>query len=542
MKSDSCLTCAFEGFMRAVFDRFWKYIYGANGLVLVLYFVFVFVTTLFFYDNLLPFLPLMTVAFIPLAVVISHFLIKFISKLNIKEKSASEDKSSTVLKCLLYLAPLVVYLINFWAFYPGGFSVDSVVQYNQAMTNEYNDWHPVLQTLFAFKLPLAISGGWIGSIVLFQIICFSGALGYAFNTVLKYSNVKITVASVLFVLLNPLIALTLMFPYKDNAFATGAVLLTAFSVRIFFSKGEWIKSNLNTVIFIVTAVCTTLFRHNALMFTVPLVIAVCFFINRKRFLVIATSIIILFALIKIPFFAMLGVEKPDNRQAETLGLPLNVIAATVTYTPEKADSEILDFAYSINLRESYEKYYTYGCFDNVKYSGDTAPIEEAGRQKVLSMALRCLKASPKESLKSIFRLTGETYNPVHKYISLPLIRPYIISNLNGIEFAGNEEIMTLLLAYAMLVVDYLPQVFFIVGTMHLLMILALLSKTKLNCLKDWKKILLVLPFYFYNYSTAILLTDVYDSIRFFAYTYCLVPLLLVLLFKQFEDSKNIING
>jgi hypothetical protein len=153
-----------------------------------------------------------------------------------------------------------------------------------------------------------------------------------------------------------------------------------------------------------------------------------------------------------------------------------------------------------------------------------------------------LKASPKESLKSIFRLTGETYNPVHKYISLPLIRPYIISNLNGIEFAGNEEIMTLLLAYAMLVVDYLPQVFFIVGTMHLLMILALLSKTKLNCLKDWKKILLVLPFYFYNYSTAILLTDVYDSIRFFAYTYCLVPLLLVLLFKQFEDSKNIING
>ncbi len=62
MKSDSCLTCAFEGFMRAVFDRFWKYIYGANGLVLVLYFVFVFVTTLFFYDNLLPFLPLMTVA------------------------------------------------------------------------------------------------------------------------------------------------------------------------------------------------------------------------------------------------------------------------------------------------------------------------------------------------------------------------------------------------------------------------------------------------------------------------------------------------
>jgi hypothetical protein len=70
------------------------------------------------------------------------------------------------------------------------------------------------------------------------------------------------------------------------------------------------------------------------------------------------------------------------------------------------------------------------------------------------------------------------------------------------------------------------------------MIIALLSKTKLNSLKDWKKILLVLPFFFYNYSTAILLTDVYDSIRFFAYTYCLVPLLLVLLFKQTEDSKK----
>lgn len=525
--------------MRAVLDRFWKYIEGANGLVLVLYLIFVFATTLFFYDNLLPYLTLLVLAFIPLAVFISHYLIRFLSKISIKEQAAANaDAKTKAVRCLLYIVPLVVYLIYFWAFYPGGFSVDSVVQYRQALTNEYNDWHPVLQTLLVFKLPLLVSGGWIGSIVLFQIICFSGALGYAFNTILKYSNIKITVVSALFILMNPLIAFTLIFPYKDNAFATGAVLLTAYSIRIFFSKGKWIKSNLNTAVFIITAVFTTLFRHNALMFTVPLVIAVLFYINKKRSLVIAISSIILFVLIKIPFFALLGVEKPDNRQAETLGLPLNIIAATVRYTPEAADKETLEFAYSIAPRENYEKYYSYGCFDNVKYSGDTAVIEETGRQKVLSMAFRCLKASPKESLRSVFRLTGETYNPAHKYIKPKSVLPYIISNLYGIEFAGNKEAMTLLLAFALFVIDYLPHIFLVLGTMHLLMILALLSKTRLNSRDDWNKILLVLPFFFYNYSTAILLTDVYDSIRFFAYTYCLVPLLLVLLFKNVNVKSS----
>jgi hypothetical protein len=32
--------------------------------------------------------------------------------------------------------------------------------------------------LLAFKLPLALTGGWIGSVVLLQGLCFSGVIGY----------------------------------------------------------------------------------------------------------------------------------------------------------------------------------------------------------------------------------------------------------------------------------------------------------------------------------------------------------------------------
>ena len=67
-----------------------------------------------------------------------------------------------------------------------------------------------------------------------------------------------------------------MFPLKDVSFAIGALLLLTYALQIYVTKGEWVRKPINMAFFIVAEVLTTLFRHNAVLFTVPLIAAVLF--------------------------------------------------------------------------------------------------------------------------------------------------------------------------------------------------------------------------------------------------------------------------
>ena len=135
-----------------------------------------------------------------------------------------EQQETPVLKRVLvngcfYLIPLAVFLFYFIACYPGGWSDDSFNQYTQAIQNQYSDWHPALHTLLAFKLPLTLTGGWVGSVVLLQTLCFCGAIGYACQVIRKHFGVLPAVLAMVWILLNPMVMMTAMHPWKDVGFA-----------------------------------------------------------------------------------------------------------------------------------------------------------------------------------------------------------------------------------------------------------------------------------------------------------------------------------
>jgi MFS family permease len=68
---------------------------------------------------------------------------------------------------------VVLCLLLWWAFFPGLMSNDSVVQYGEALTGEYRDWHPpFMSILLHFVL---ILGGGLGTLMLAQ--CLAGAFG-----------------------------------------------------------------------------------------------------------------------------------------------------------------------------------------------------------------------------------------------------------------------------------------------------------------------------------------------------------------------------
>ena len=519
--------------MKALFKRFWEYIEGLNGLVLILYLLIAISTEFYLHDFLIQLIPALVLVLALLLILICPRILRLFSKVQLFSAGGSKDglKDSIVIKILLYVLPFAVFNLYFFAFYPGGFPADPLSQMGQAISGQYNDWHPVIHTLLAFKLPLSLSGGWIGSIVLFQIICVSAALGYSFNVVLKITDLRFTFITLLLILMNPQTAYILMYPLKDNAFAAGAILLFAFSLQILASKGEWIRKNINLIVFVITAAVTTLVRHNALLFTIPLFIALYFYIPRKRSIVILLSTVVLCLIIKVPFYALLGVEQPDKRQVETLGLPMTVIGGAVRYAPDSLDSEVLEFAYKVAPEDVWEKYH-YGAFNPVKFSSDQDVIEEYGISKVMSMMFSCFRDAPEESMISLIKLTDPVYTVTDNYNrNTPYIPPVISANDYGITCTGNEGLRQILNGYESFAEKYLSHVFMMVGTMHLLLMIFALSKYKLAKLRDWKKILFLIPVFAYNYGTTVLLASYVDATRFFSYTYFIVPMIIVALLK-----------
>ena len=442
------------------------------------------------------------------------------------------------LKIVILVLPLILFLIHYLAYYPGAFSTDSIGQYSQALSNRYSDWHPVVQTLFAFKIPLLLTNGWVGSIVFFQCVCFAGVISYLFFVLLKYTNRTYTIISMFFILLNPQTFNIGMYPWKDVSFAIGALLLTVYALQVCFSKGEWLKCRRNRILFIITAALVTLFRHNGILFTVPMIIGCSFFVSKKRAAVLGLSVLMIVMGIKGPLYSAMDVKKPGQRQIETLGVPINVIGAVVTYDPDSLDNDVKEFAYKIAPKEVWEKKYVYGTYNNMKWDPQTNNdvMEEYGAVKVVSMMFECIKSSPKTALRGLVELTKPTYYIVGNRSTL--FEPLIVDNDYGIVRSGVEGLRMFCQTFAEQIGKAGAFVFLNLGLMHWVLIGSILLKMKWNKFSYWKRIFFILPVFCYNYGTTLLLTGAEDADRFFYYTFLLMPALLVFIYAKVEEEET----
>jgi hypothetical protein len=526
--------------MKKAGHRIWNYIQGINGIIFIVYFIFVLSTSAFVLLSWNLHFFLRNVFFITvISIIVCPKILKAISRVYIKSKiNIDSNLEKNKWKLLFFLIPLFIFLIHYVAYFPGGFSPDSIEQYVQTVTNNYNDWHPVLQTLLAIKLPLTVTGGWIGSIILCQILIFSLVISYSLYSIMVYTSKKYAIISMLFILLNPQTGNIAMYPWKDVSFAIGALLLMTYSMHIFFTKGYWLKKPINTITFIVVLSVVTLFRHNAVLFTIPLSFAVLFYVSKKRAFVIIISVLILIFSIKVPLYTLINVQNPSSRQTEMLGLPMTVIGAVVANDPDALDEETKAFAYKVAPKEVWETNYSYGNYNAVKFLEQTNNdvIEEYGTQKVLTMMFSCFKNSPSQALKGLFKLTDVTYSIYDDYLYYDL--PLISGNDCNIQSSGISILQGINEKYTVLCINFLPHLFMYVGAMHLILIFSILSKCKLNKRRDWKKVFFIIPVFAYNFGTMLLLTGADDSSRFFYYTFLLMPSLLAILHKKEMNAQS----
>ncbi len=527
--------------MKAQLKRLWGYIEGWNGLSLILYLTFIFSTQAFFVNGISPYLVRWVLLILTMSVILGPMLLRWVRRTDFcpRAETASETgKREWGRKACFFGIPFLVFLLKYLVYYPGSFTPDSMNQYQQFVSGVYNDWHPVAQTLLSFGVPLTLSGGWFGSIILVQVIVFAFAIGYMLETIHAYSSGKYAWMVLALIVLNPNVSNIAIAPWKDTAFAMGTVLLISFGLRVFFTGGEWIRRPVRAVCFVLVLAATTLVRHNAVLFTAPLAMAVFVSMGPKRLVrsaVLAICSVLVVVGVRGPLYSALKVEAPGERQIETLGMPMVVIGAVAKYAPENLDAETKEFVDRIAPPNVWD-FYVYGNYNNVKwYGANNQVIEEYGAPRVISMALRCLVRSPNEAIRGLIRLTDVVYSVCddYRHADLPMV-----PNVDGLRFHGVPALQKVNELWTHGANTVLPWFFMYIGMMHLVLIVLILAKRRFRLWADWKRIFYVLPVFAYNFGTTLLLTDAHDSSRFFLYTFLVTPALVVLLCNCSRENRE----
>ena len=313
------------------------------------------------------------------------------------------------------MVTFLVYFTYFAAQSPGGISPDVINQYHQGIgETAYNDWHPVLHTLLFFTLPLKFGGGrGLDRIVFLQILYFCLAFGYLLHTLNKNRCPRGVVAFLcVYVWLNPMLATYLAYPWKDIAMTIFGIVLTGQYIQISCSHGMWLGKRWNRIVFAAVAVICTYMRHNAILFTAPMVLLALFCSVRERKVRAQTAVWLAvgMCLVKL-LYAGIGVEKPDQRVVETVGLPATIWCNVMQEAPDALPEDTQAILYKIAPPEAYADQYQAGSFNSIKWNEgvNLEALDGLSYAQVAKITYQCFRYAPLPAIEAFGKLTGMVY-------------------------------------------------------------------------------------------------------------------------------------
>ena len=362
-------------------------------------------------------------------------------------------------------------------------------------------------------------------------------MGYFALTVYLYAGAFYATLSSALILFSPFTLEITLYPWKDTAFALAAGFSMLFTVRIYFSKGAWSNKIYRLALFAFMLTSATLFRHNGILFTFFLTIALLFFMPKKQWLLLVSLTALFFSCIKVPVYSAMNVEKPAKRTLETMGLPLSVIVNVAKECPNKLDDTTANFVAELTIKQPHWKQlHNISGFNSIKWAeGGTNndAIEKAGATGILKMMCRCFIVAPKQSLMAVGGLTI----PVYGLEVACRAENGITENDFGITYKGIQSLRFLEKCYIVLI-SKMPSryIFSCIGSTILAMFAFILFKSNFKCWTDWKRIFLCIPIFTYNFGTMLLLTG--HDVRFFYVSFLVCPLvILILCGKQTEAEQ-----
>ncbi len=290
--------------------------------------------------------------------------------------------------------------------YPNGFMYDQKEQLTQALSGNYNDWHPVIHTLLFYRLPtLFIKSKIMCSI--FQMSLILIILLYFCKFLEKYGLNKyiITIILSLFIL-NPTFDYMAIIPVKDTACSYCIFLLTLYLINIYFTKGEWLKKKLNFIAFLVVCFGLTFFRHNGIgTFILVLIPMIFIFKNIRKFSILVFTIIISLRFIFIPvIYKLCNIYKVNFTFSEISCIMLNQLTYIYYNNGDISAEELKKLSKMQDLEIVYRGGYDPYNYDSIKFDSDfytvKSPYINTHIKEFLKLYYNIIKKNKKMTLDS----------------------------------------------------------------------------------------------------------------------------------------------
>lgn len=435
--------------------------------------------------------------------------------------------------CLLVLG------VSLAACYPGGVSYDAANQWIQAQTGEFNNWHPVFHTLLLWLVTRVYNS--YAFAVLVQITAFSLAMGYGAATLVRYGAPKaLAVGVCVLSAASEPVKNCLMYLWKDNAMTIGCLMLCSQSVHLLYTRGQWLKKPGNAVAFGMVLAFTTLVRHNAVLFTLPLLLlTLC--LNgfpKRRALAAAGVFALCLVLVRGPLYGTLNIVYPNNTTEEAVGLPMTILANARQCAPEALDDESRAFLDSLATDEKWQTVYRRSSYNSIKFTYPRESIKNRPLGEILTMALATAGRAPRLTFETVNEVTGLVWSLAGENNGYETVSN---SGDLSVAHAGNAALRAvggavnavLQAPFAFLPLSYLTRN---IGVMFLCLLLVALWALR-RC--GVRALLLALPTLCYNLATMLVLCG--QDARFFQFSMAVsLPSMLALLYAPVDlDAKKV---
>jgi len=197
-----------------------------------------------------------------------------------------------------------------------------------------------------------------------------------------------------------------MYLWKDNAMTVGVVILAAQSVHIYFSRGDWLLKTRNALAFGAALAFTTLVRHNALLFTLPLLLTtlLCYRGQMRGLLTAGATLLAALALVWGPLYTAVGVTYPNNTTAEAIGVPMTILCNVRTQNPSALDAETRAFTDAMADESGWQSYQT-DVYNSIKFGTAREAVSRASLAQILHMTVHTAIADPRRAFLAVNGVT-----------------------------------------------------------------------------------------------------------------------------------------
>jgi len=234
----------------------------------------------------------------------------------------------------LSLPSICLWTVILVAFWPGLLSPDSLEQWNEMVTGNYDTWHPVFHTLLNWLItrlvfsPAAIA---FVQIVFLALVC-AWALGYFREKGLSPAPAWALAGAIALIPTNGIMAITL---WKDVPFSIASLWLTVLLLKIIDSRGAYLSRKSRILAVSVAIACVYLLRHNGFLFVVPAIAVLVYAssANRTKSCLAAGIGIFLIGMVVGPMYSLLKVRR--------VSLPVEAMLAVHVFAAHVAAGTVL---------------------------------------------------------------------------------------------------------------------------------------------------------------------------------------------------------